>query len=312
MKVCYHIQTHRLPAQILRLVRLIREMDPAGPILVSHDSGGCPLDVAELQRIPGVHVSIDPGGYGDFSHVDRYLRAVDHLLRHDVEFDWLENITGQDYQIRPLEDIHRRLATSGADGLIGYEPVFTTEVLTTARDARDRYLYRYLRAGRPSPASQRWLRPLMAANLVQPLVRLSSTFSAIGVRRRRTPFTDTFVCYGGWFFCTLDRRCVQYVHDFARENPDVIAYLRGTLAPEEIFLQTVLVNAGRFRLDPHSRRHIDMSHSRHGHSATLGAADIGAVTAGDAHWARKFDIDHDPRALDLLDAHLLGRRTATR
>lgn len=311
MKVCYHIQTHRLPAQIVRLVRLLREMDPDGPILLSHDAGGCPPPLDELRRLPGVHVSIDAGGYGDASHLDRYLRAVRWLVDRDVDFDWLENITGQCYPLRSLADMHRTLAESECDGFLGYVPVFTGEVLTTARDARDRYLYRYRRFGRPSPAKQRWLRPLMAVNYVQPLVRVSTTFSTVGLRRARTPFGPAFRCYGGWFFGTLNRACVEYVHAFARDEPGFMTYLRGTLAPEEIFLQTTLVNGGRFRLNPDSLRYIDMTGSRHGHSRTLGAADIGRAVASGAHWARKFDLERDPAALDLLDGWLLRGREVT-
>lgn len=311
MKVCYHVQTHRLPAQIVRLVRVLREMDPDGPILVSHDAGGCPPPLDELAAVPGVHVSVDAGGYGDASHLDRYLKALRWLADHDVDFDWLENITGQCYPLRPLEAMHRMIDGSGFDGFLGHYPVFASEVLTTARDARDRYLFRYRRVGRPSPAKQRWLRPLMAVNYVQPLLRFSTTFSTVGLRCARTPFGPGFRCYGGWFFGTLNRACVEYVHAFVRDNPEFMTYLRGTLAPEEIFLQTVLVNGGRFRLSPDSLRYIDMTASRHGHSRTLGAADVPAAVGSGAHWARKFDLEHDPAALDLLDGRLLHGQEVT-
>jgi hypothetical protein len=169
-----------------------------------------------------------------------------------------------------------------------------------------RYQYRHWWLGKPAPAKQRWLRPLMAVNLVQSRVRLSLAFSAIGLRRRGTIFTDGFICYGGWFFCTLSAACVRYARDFARDNPDVLAFFRTVLAPEEVFLQTVLVNSGKFRFEPDSKRYIDMTASRNNHSKTLGVADLDAMLASGAHWARKFDPEHDEAVLDMLDQRVRG------
>ena len=64
------------------------------------------------------------GGYGDFSHLDRYFAAVDWLDEHGVQFDWLQNLTGQDYPLQPMSDIERALAHSEVDGYLQYAPVF--------------------------------------------------------------------------------------------------------------------------------------------------------------------------------------------
>jgi O-antigen/teichoic acid export membrane protein len=314
VRVCYYLQTHSVPAQVARLVGVIKEGSPGSVVLISHDAAGPPLDIPRLEALPGVHVFVEPGGYGDFSHLDRYFAAVDWLDAHGVEFDWLENITGQDYPLRPIADIERTLAHSDVDGYLLYAPVFPDRTpsgadrgaapqfqLCAARDAATRYQYKHRRFGRPTPAEQRWLRPAMALNLLQPWVRVSLGFAAIGMRRRRTVFTDGFVCYGGWFFCTLSAACVRYAREYARDNPGVVAYFRTVLAPEEVFLQTVLVNSGRFRFEPDAKRYIDLTRSRNNHSKILGVADLDPMLASGAHWARKFDPAHDAEILDMLD-----------
>ncbi|MGH3321233.1 MAG: hypothetical protein ACRDN9_13870 [Streptosporangiaceae bacterium] len=312
MRVCYHLQTHRLPDQVLRLVRLIKRGSPDSLVLISHDTAGGPLDPAPLVSMPGVHVFHDRGGYGDFSHVRRYLDAVDWLDARGVAYDWMVNLTGQCYPIRPIEEMEGALATTWADGFLMWRPVLPGHAadgpaLCEPRDARDRYLYRHLRVGRPSARKQRWLRPLMAVNFVQPSLRVSLAFSTVGVRRRRTPFTDDFACYGGWFFCTLSADCVRYVRRFVRDNPEFVRFLRGTLGPEEIFFQTILVNSGRFRLVNDSQWYIDLTESRNNHSKTLRTGDLGDIVASGANWARKFDQTVDSRVLDLLDDHSLER-----
>jgi hypothetical protein len=301
----------------MRLVELIKAGSPGSVVLISHDASRPPLDAARLEAMPGVHVFTEPGGYGDLSHLDRYFAAVDWLAATGVEYDWLENISGQDYPLRPIAEIERTLATTDLDGFLLYAPVFPDQTppgadpgagkrLCAPWDAAMRYQYRHWWLGKPTPGKQRWLRPLMAVNLIQSRVRLSLAFSTVGLRRAGTIFTDEFICYGGWFFCTLSAACVRYARDFARDNPDVLEFFRTVLAPEEVFLQTVLVNSGKFRFEPDSKRYIDMTASRNNHSKTLGVADLDAMLASGAHWARKFDPEHDEAVLDVLDQRIRG------
>jgi hypothetical protein len=317
IRVCYHMQTHTRPAQVARLVEVIKQGSPDSVVLINHDGSGPPLDTARLEAWPGVHVLTASCRYGDFSHLDRYFEAVDWLDEHMVEFDWLENITGQDYPLRPIADIESSLASSDADGYLQYAPVFPELTppgadqgaasgyrLCSPFDAAMRYQYRHWRFGRPTPAKQRWLRPLMAIDWVQPWVRLSLAFGTVGIRRRSTIFTDDFICYGGSFFCTLSAPCVRYARDFARENPEIVEFFRSTLAPDEVFLQTVLVNSGKFNVVPDRKRYIDYSRTRNNHPKTLGVADLDAMLASGSHWARKFDADRDAEILDILDRHI--------
>ena len=124
VRVCYYLQTHTRPAQVNRLVELIKAGSPDSVVLISHDASRPPLDVARLRAMPGVHVFTEEGRYGDFSHVDRYFAAVDWLDANGIEFDWLENISGQDFPLRPIAEIEQTLAQTSADGFMFYAPVF--------------------------------------------------------------------------------------------------------------------------------------------------------------------------------------------
>lgn len=317
-RVCYYIQTHKGPGQIVRLVERIKHASPESVVLIHHDSSGPALDAQRLESVPGVHVLIGPGGYGNFTHLDRFFAAVDWFEAHDVEFDWLQNMTGQDYPIQPIAATHRFLAESDADGYLQYAPVFVDRTppdadwgagpefrLCNKFDTTMRFEYRHRWIGRPTKTKQRYLRPLMAIDWLQPWVRISLAYSTVAVRRRNTIFNDDdFICYGGSFFCTLSAQCVRYARDFARENPDIVAFFRGMPAPNEVFLQTVLVNSKKFRIIPDGKRYIDWTNSRNNHPKVLGVADLPAMLASDAHWARKFDSDADHRVLDILDTRI--------
>ncbi len=310
--VVYFLQTHARPAQVARLVRVITEGSPHAIVLISHDKSGSALDVAGLQALGNVHVFPERGGYGDFSHVDRYLAAVDWLDANGIDYDWLENLTGQDYPLRPVTEIEDALAVADCDGFLQYSPVFPERVpigadrgtpgytLVRAVDAATRYDYRHWRLGRPTLAKQRWMRPLMVLNFVQPWIRVFNSYASVGIRRR-TVFGPGFYCYGGSFFCTLRAECARYVRDYARANPEMVAFFRGTAAPEEVFLHSVLVNSGRFNFSPDYKRYIDWTGCTHTHPRTLGTEDLPAMLASGAHWARKLDSLQDARLLDLLD-----------
>ena len=317
VRVVYYLQTHAHPAQVARLAAAITAGNPGALVLISHDAAGQPLDGPALQALGHVHVLLEPGGYGDFSHLDRYFAAVDWLDSHGVEYDWLENLTGQDYPLRPPTEIEEFLAASDYDGYLQYAPVFPDRVPGDAdrgaadwftpcqpADAVMRYDCRHWRLGRPTVAKRRLLRPLAAVNLVQPWVRVSTAYAAVGVRRRRPVFGPEFPCYGGSFFCTLRADAARYARDYARARPEVVAQFRSMLAPEEVFLQSVLLSSGRFRFNPDSMRYIDWTGSKYNHPKVLGPEDLPAMLAGGAHWARKLELEDGARLFDLLDQRL--------
>jgi hypothetical protein len=327
--VVYFLQTHTRPAQIARLVKVITAGSPDALVLISHDVTGSALDVPRLQALGNVHVLFHQGGYGDFSHLDRYFAAVDWLDANGIDYDWLENLTGQDYPLRPIAEIEEALATANTDGFLQYSPVFPERVpsgadqgtpgyrLVRAVDARMRYDYRHWRLGKPTPAKTHWMRPLMVLNLLQPWIRVFNSYASVAVRRR-TLFGPGFYCYGGSFFCTLRAECARYARDYARANPEMVAFFRGTAAPEEVFLHSVLVNSGRFNLTPDYKRYIDWTGCKHTHPRTLGTEDLGKLLATDAHWARKLDLEKDAELFGFLDQRIqrgqrrIGGRAFTR
>jgi hypothetical protein len=315
-RVVYYLQTHNRPAQVARLVQVITEASPNAVVLISHDVKGTPLDVPALEALGNVHVLLGRGGYGDFSHLDRYFAAVDWLDDHGIEYDWLENLTGSDYPVRPVAEIEAALAATTTDGYLQYAPVFPERGpadadrgtpgyrLALPLYAKLRYDYRYWRFGVPTETKLRLMRPLMVINLLQPWLKFNTSYAAVGVKIRRNRFGQDFPCYGGSFFCTLRPDAARYVRDYARANPDAVSFFKRLLAPEEVFMHSVLVNSGKFRFTPDAKRYIDWTGQRHTHPRTLGVADLGPILASGAHWARKVDLAADAELFDLLDEHV--------
>lgn len=302
MRVAYHIQSHKDPEQIVRLVDRIQRSGGESIVLVSHQRGGEPLDQARLTRRGEACVLPCAGGYGDFSHVDRYMESARWLLDRDDPFDWFVNLSGQDYPLAPVSKMEQELATSGHDAWLGFFDIFGPESKWPHPLGHTRYDFRHWRTNRLSHTWQRRLRALGAVNLVQPWVRFSPSFGAIGVRRR-SMFSDQFHCYGGSFFGAVSRSCIEYLVEFDATHPEVADYFRPTLAPDEVFVHTVLGNAGRFDIQPRARRYFDFSLNQGNHPKTLGMADLPRMLASQAWFARKFDAHSDSEVLDELDRH---------
>jgi hypothetical protein len=310
MKVIYLIQTHKNPEQIYRLVQIIKKSAPASYILVSHDFTTCNLDITPLQSLPGVDViKRDARGVrGDFSLVQAYLDAVDWLFSRNIEFDWLINLSGQDYPTQPLSRIEKFLAETKYDGFLNYfDALFDVEY--NIREGSDRYLYQYWHLGiQLSKLQQKLLKPLQVlVNSSQPFVKIQSFYQlSVGVRAFFNPFNQNFWCYGGSFFTILSKNCVRYLHEFSNNNPSLVSYYKKTSNPDESFIQTVLVNSQLFKLGNEHKRYIDFDNSKDcSRPRILTGEDYPLLVKDDIYFARKFDPAQDSTIFNMLDARIL-------
>jgi len=287
-------------------------MSPGSVVHISHDANGAPLDTTALESLTDVYVQFHQGGYGDFSHVDRHLMAIDWLADEGIQVDWLINLTGQDYPLIHLADAEAELATSGADGFLEYWPALGPESHWGAHRARSRYFFRHRRLMPLSLRAKRLLRPVQVVNRLQPFVRVHVSYGLMVGRRVRTPFGPDLALYGGSAFMSLTWPTARYLRDFLRARPDVASHFRHTLSPVEAIIQTVLANAPDLRLIPDPKRYFDFRGSQFNHPKTLTADDLPQALASGAHFGRKFDADAYPETLDALDAHLASLSPAQR
>ena len=304
--VCYYVQSHRDPEQILRLVRTLRRGSPQAPIVVWHDFARCDLGDLPLAELPGVHLLRPPRPQtrGDFScQTQPYLDVADWLERQGIRYDWLVNLTAQDYPVTPLAAVEAFLDAAPCDGFLRYWDVLSPESPWSRRKARARYWYRYRRL---APAAEPWLRAARPLTRVLPIHFYLDYGPLLGTRVLRPPFHAGFRCYGGWAFFSLRRRAVLYLLGFLAEHPEVARHYRATVAPEESIVQTVLVNSGRFHFVDDDFRYIDYSRAEKGSPRTLTTADLPRLATGRYHFARKFDYGVDREVLDRIDRELLG------
>lgn len=232
------------------------------------------------------------------------MAAVDWLDRDRVPIDWMVNITGQDYPLRPLHIAERELIDSGADGFMEYWDAFGPDAHWPAHRVRSRYHFQHRRIAPLSPRAKRLLRPIQLANRLQPVLRVHVSYGLVLGRRGRTPFGPELRLHGGSAFASLSWPVVAYLREYFDRRPDVVAWFRRCLSPVEAVFQTIVCSSGQFNLVPDCKRYFDFRGSSFNHPKTLTGADLPRALASGAHFARKFDYERHPELLDRLDAEL--------
>ena len=311
MKILYLIQSHKNPKQIYRLVRTLKKSSPNSFVLISHDINGCYLDTIPLQDLPEVEVIKGLGGRGDFSIIQGYLDALDWLFSHNVQFDWLFNLSGQDYPTQPLTKVEKFLSETKYDGFIRYCNVLSDSGQNPwgSREGRDRYLYQYWRS---NGYLSRWQKalvklPRMTVNNIQNLVRINSSYGLmLGLHSNSFPFNSHFICYAGSYFHIISRRCVEYLYEFCKQNNRLIVYYKKTFIPDESFIQSVLVNSGLFNFCNNNKRYYNWSNSSNGSPRTFTAIDYSKIVNSNSFFARKFDTQQDSKIIDMLEARVIN------
>lgn len=307
--VCWFVQSHRDPEQILRLMRTLRR-GSTGPILLRHDDQALELDFGLFAGISDLYFLPASGRQlrGTYScQAQPYLDAISWLEERRLSYDWLVNLTAQDYPVKPLSVIEAELAASPADGYVRWWDVLSDASPWSRRKARARYWHRYRRWPEGSAGILAALRPLTR---ITPLHFYLDYGPLVGVRLLRTPFADDWRCLGGRSWWTLRRKTALYLRQFLAEHPEVERHYRGTVAPEESMVPTILVGSRRFALINDDLRYVDYRHAVRGAPRTLTVADLPLLAAGNFHFARKFDFAVDRGVVDRIDRELLGIASA--
>ncbi|MEB3310435.1 MAG: N-acetylglucosaminyltransferase [Snowella sp.] len=323
MRVCYFIQAHNYPDQIYQLVKTIKRGSPNSVVIIGYDCTHSSIEMEPIQHLSDVYLLTGnfPIRRGEFSILRPYLNAVDWLLEKEIEFDWLAYLSGQDYPIKPLEEIENYLAKAEYDGFLQYYNVLSEQSHWSIEEGKTRYFTQYY-----------WTLPISKNPLLEKVIcrakylieKLKSRFHQfglptllpskvlftyantirLGLIAKKSPFNNNFTCYGGNHRHFLSRKCLVYLKDYINHHQDLVKYYEKTELPEESFVQTVLVNSGLFNFYNHHQIYDDYKMgSVNGHPKTLTLEDYPKLIQSDCFFARKFEANSS--VLDLLDEHFL-------
>ncbi len=314
MQPLFLIQSHKEPAQLARLVRVLRGGCPDSHVLISHDIRGAALPASTFGGDPRVHVIGGKGGRGDFEIVDGYLAAL-RWARDHIDYDWITNLSGQDYPVSSLEAFTAELAGAEHDGFLHHFDAVKQDAIDMQPmhwppgHGHGRYYFQYKKVKDSASVIERAAlkAPRIVFDRLDAPYRINTAYGLLfGRRAAAPPFTERFRCYAGSYWHTIRRACADYLLDFTDGNPDIVGYMRRVLIPDESFVQTVLVNEPRFRFVNDNRRYYNMRGSRRGHPQALRADDAPDFLGKQYVFARKFETTNGAAFFDRLDAVALA------
>ncbi len=122
-RIVYIILAHKLPEQ---LIRLVRRLQTATAFFLIHVDKKTDLKIYDrmVEALKGVEnvrfLDRHARYYGDFNHVKATLNAIEKLSELGLQYDYLVLLTGQDYPIKSNDHIQRFLKESGGRSFLEY------------------------------------------------------------------------------------------------------------------------------------------------------------------------------------------------
>ena len=282
--------THTWPQQIARLVRRLNELYESPPIVCHHDFSQCDLPLAALPKnVSFVRPHLQTR-WGGFAVVEGTVRAMRQLFERSNAPDWFVLLSGTDYPIKSAAHVKRDLDDTRYDAHISVQ-LIDPQALQTAwqRECFGRYFTPRIRLpyftlkrgfGWKSTRLPRWM------------------------KFPRHPFREGFRCYAGSQWFSANRDAAACIFREAERRPQFNDFCSKARFTEELYFQTLLMNAGGMRLNNANYRHTDWSVG-FSHPKTLGMEDLPALLASTSHFARKVCGDQ-PALLDALDRAVDG------
>ena len=274
-RIAYIVSAYKLPDQLERMLRRLQAPGVSFAVHVDRKTSRAVWDemVARCRDLDVVWLPRHRSQWGGFGHVRATLKGIDHVVESGLPFDYAILLTGQDYPLRPPEEIARVLGAAGGRSFmrnveLPWEPWGLRGGLDRIEDW---HVITYRRL-----------------HLALPL-------------RRKLP--DGLRPYGGSAYWCLERRLVHFVHGFLRENPDYVRFFEHVFVPDELFFQTIIMNSQlRDTVENDDLRYLDWS--REPAPVVFTLADLPVLLESGQLFARKFDGTVDSEVLDALDRHL--------
>jgi Core-2/I-Branching enzyme len=308
----YLITAYSQQSHLQRLCATLLRLDASNSIVVQYDQSKDPLDRALLP--PPVVVVDTPTSitWGDGSYLDAILVSLSRCL--DDDWQWLALLSGQDYPIRPTQELIAHLADGQTEGILGSGIVPPPAHRTTWTEEQRRYWFRHTwiperlwRLGGGPRGIGRICRLIVALPLVRNRAyyrsRTRGASGGIGVLVRNPPFDEQRPCRVGMDYFLLSRTLVQEALLSAREDRALLDQFRRAAIPSEGWFHTVLGTKHEDALQPQP-----FTFSRFRGSANprvLQEADLDDAIAARRFFARKFTQDSG-KLLDRIDVELLG------
>lgn len=296
MKIAYIILAHTAPNHLLRLVTKLSH--PADTFYIHIDLKSdikvfkkvfksCSSNVIFIEN----RVESQWGGMG---LVQATLNAMMDIVQSSVDNDHIVLLSGADYPIKPTEEIRKYLKVNKNKLFLTFEKFPIPRLNYGGKDRIECYSFS-LGHRRETYIPFSWKPKLsLKGKILNVFLGCKTVFK----KKRKFPF-EWEAYYGSqWWSMSYD--AIEFVVDFIRNNDSYIKFHQDSLIPDEMFFQSLLLNAypNKEHIINENLRYIDFP-EKSSHPKTLLTIDLNELLSSEKLFARKFK--EGSTVLDKLD-----------
>ncbi len=235
--------------------------------------------------------------WGGYSLVEATLLSMRAIKAMNKNFDVITLLSGQDYPIKSNEHINHFFLNADRRIFMEYYPMPNYKKWP------------------PGGGMYRFEKYFFGLKWYELFSSRATNFSSalISFLKRRHP--EHLRPYAGSQWWTIDMHALNYILNFVSNNPDFSKYHKYTFVPDEVFFQTILLNASDERIiksiSNNNKRFLSWKiHSNSGPDI-LQSDNLNDIMNSDALFARKLDLSIDPHLFDLIDKNCLHQKINT-
>ncbi len=295
MKIAYIILAHKYPKQLLRLIDKLNTDDVSFFIHIDKktDSQVAHQLVTQLQNLPKVFfIKRYNSAWGSFDIVKATLEGIKLIAKASTQFDYIVNLSGQDYFIKSNEQIKNFFEENKGREFLEY---FSLPCSKWKGGGFRRVEYWHI------PWKDEYFSLPEKREFKSPISSLFYSFlTSVFFKKRK--LNENFPLYGGSQFWCLTGECVKWINEFTKQNPKFVNSFNYTFCTDEIFFQTLILNSPfKDKVVNEHLRYIDWDNIDAYHPRILTRNDFEKIKQSEKLFARKFDLTIDRDILDLID-----------
>jgi hypothetical protein len=283
MKLAHIIMAYKNPQQIERMIRSMAH--PNFDFYIHLDKKIDLTQFEYLKTLNNVYFIKERilCNWGGYSFVKAIFSSLKEILSGTEQYNYLNLMSGQDYPIKPIDDIYNFFKENPNKCFISYEEdpsnlwwkhaVTRTEMYHfTDAQFRGRYMVQGL------------------MNKFLP--------------RRTFPLSIPFFGSSDSSWWAITPQCGQYMLDFVESNRSLRKFMEYTWGADEFLIATLIMNSPfKDQVVNNNLRYITWSNGI-ANPRVLVKEDLKSIKASEKLFARKFDSTVDETILDELDKYL--------
>ncbi|MDB5138944.1 MAG: putative glycosyl transferase [Mucilaginibacter sp.] len=229
--------------------------------------------------------------WGNFGLVEATLKAMDAVKNCGKNVERIILLSGQDYPIKSNDYINNFLQSSKHSVFMDHYqlPDYKKWASGGGSYRINKYFFGFS----------------IAAKYRAKTINFLSTYIKVLQRKLRKKMTH----YYGSQWWIIDKYTLNYILDFVANNPDYSAFHRNTFAPDELFFQTIVINAKDEKVSAsiinNNVRFMKWADNLIAHPEILRQDDFDEIVSSPALFARKFDAEADLKVLEMIDEKCL-------